>query len=615
MKLQFIFFSIKGVLLTLGVCFQHCFYTFETMKKLLLLLFVLHFVSYGQKADGLEICFEVQKSLKGFAADKEADDALDEILAVIGAAKNFYLIPCDEINNALALTYKGERFILYDKDFIDRINKATNDWSGKFILAHEVGHHINGHTRDFLIASVLDDQTKEKQREEELEADEFAGFIVAKLGAKYNQIKELINTISSEKDDRYSTHPNRSKRLEAIRKGFDKVKILTPKQEQIVVKTPKKEENKEVVVIEPDNNVIADEVDDKLNTGYEISLNKNNKFLNKITYTSDWDLYIPYNINQYIYNKTGKIISELLLYIIFLMVIVIYAFKSFKSSKPIKGLIASEVLFSTFIIIVACLLPYISNIYNNKKNKFITSYSSSEKYVSSNYNKITENKLNNALKSGWLYSNENISQHRTKIHKNYRSDIFLHSEGEEAVDNRIAINDIANRIDWVEKSMKKVYTPYTSTYQNRNKYFKDNNTLKTAYNLLSECTFNAIKGYSYQGMEYSKREIHLHAKENRYRTSQEYIRKYRKVLTPIFIKRTNDYCNLFDSFEQFSNFARGNYNLKRYWQKFVQQKSYFYVWGKPLLIKFTFLNILLIGLSFRFFLFVLMWAFKNISKS
>ena len=116
------------------------------MKKLFLLIYFLHFVSYGQKADGLEICFEVQQSLKGFAADKDADDALNDILAVIGAAKNFYLIPCDKINNALALTYKGERFILYDKDFINKINRATNDWSGKFILAHEVGHHINGHT-------------------------------------------------------------------------------------------------------------------------------------------------------------------------------------------------------------------------------------------------------------------------------------------------------------------------------------------------------------------------------------------------------------------------------------------------------------------------------------
>ena len=195
------------------------------MKKLFLLFFLLHFISYGQKAVGLEICFEYQKSLKGFSAEKDADDALNDILAVIGAAKNFYLIPCDEINNALALTYKGERYIMYDKDFIYKINKATNDWSGKFILAHEVGHHINGHTRDFLIASMLDDQTKEKQREEELEADVFAGFIVAKLGASYNQIKELMETITSEKDDKYSTHPNRTKRLEAIKRGFDNAQV------------------------------------------------------------------------------------------------------------------------------------------------------------------------------------------------------------------------------------------------------------------------------------------------------------------------------------------------------------------------------------------------------
>lgn len=191
------------------------------MKKLFLLFFVLHFVSYGQKADGLEICFEVQKSLKGFAADKEADDVLDEILAVIGAAKNFYLIPCNEINNALALTYKGQRYILYDKDFIYKMNKETSDWSGKFILAHEVGHHINGHTRDFLIASVLDDQTKEKQREEELEADYFAAFVLAKLGASLNEAKLAVSKLSN-KDDTRLTHPKRDKRILSIEKGWNK---------------------------------------------------------------------------------------------------------------------------------------------------------------------------------------------------------------------------------------------------------------------------------------------------------------------------------------------------------------------------------------------------------
>ena len=200
------------------------------MKNILYTFALLVYLSsFGQKADGLEICFEVQQSLKGFAAEKEANEALNDILAVIGAAKNFYLIPCDKINNALALTYKGERFILYDKDFIDKINRATNDWSGKFILAHEVGHHINGHTRDFLIASLVEGQTNEKQREEELEADEFAGFIVAKLGASYSQASELMDVISSENDDKYSTHPNKYKRLEAIKRGFDKVsKINKP---------------------------------------------------------------------------------------------------------------------------------------------------------------------------------------------------------------------------------------------------------------------------------------------------------------------------------------------------------------------------------------------------
>ncbi|MGB0480560.1 MAG: M48 family metalloprotease, partial [Flavobacteriaceae bacterium] len=195
------------------------------MKKLFLLLFAINFISHGQKSIGIELCLEYQNSIKSFSSNSLAENALDEILNVIGVAKNFYLIPCDDISNALAITFKGERYIIYDKDFINDINNSTSDWSGKFILAHEVGHHINGHTRDFLIASVLDDQTKEKQKEEELEADEFAGFIIAKLGASFYQIKELMDIIASENDDEYSTHPSRSKRIEAMKRGFNKARV------------------------------------------------------------------------------------------------------------------------------------------------------------------------------------------------------------------------------------------------------------------------------------------------------------------------------------------------------------------------------------------------------
>ena len=194
------------------------------MKKLLFILsFLVTFNLYSQN-DGLEICLQYQKSLKGFTTDKEAEDALNKILNVIGASRNFVLVPCDDINNALAITYKGERYILYDKDFIEQIEDVTNNWSGLFILAHEIGHHINGHTRDFLLAKVLDEQSKEKQREEELEADEFAGFIVANLGASQNDIIELFDVIGIKGDDSYSTHPSKDKRLLSAKKGFNKFK-------------------------------------------------------------------------------------------------------------------------------------------------------------------------------------------------------------------------------------------------------------------------------------------------------------------------------------------------------------------------------------------------------
>ena len=197
------------------------------MKKLLFILsFLIAFSSYSQNNDGIELCLQYQKSLKSFITDKEAEDALNKILNVIGASRNFLLVSCDEINNALAITFKGERYILYDKDFIDKIEDMTNDWSGLFILAHEIGHHINGHTRDFLLAKILDEQSKQKQREEELEADEFAGFVAAKLGAKYSDIENLIDLISSagDDDDSYSTHPNKKKRLFAIGTGFANAK-------------------------------------------------------------------------------------------------------------------------------------------------------------------------------------------------------------------------------------------------------------------------------------------------------------------------------------------------------------------------------------------------------
>ena len=191
------------------------------LKRIVVLLLFVQF-SFGQVKEGIELCIKYQNSFSAFTTEKEANEALDKILNVIGASKNFTLVPCDDISNALAVTFKGERFILFDGEFMRKITQLTNNWANLFILAHEVGHHINGHTRDFLLAPVLDDQSLADRRKEELEADEFASFIVSKLGASYAQIEETIDLIASNESDQYSTHPSYDKRIAAVKKGFDR---------------------------------------------------------------------------------------------------------------------------------------------------------------------------------------------------------------------------------------------------------------------------------------------------------------------------------------------------------------------------------------------------------
>jgi hypothetical protein len=194
------------------------------MKKLILLLLFIPLVSFGQdygnNSDALKLCTVLQTN--NFISDDEAEKALDRILSAIGASKRFVLQPCSNTNNAVAVSYKGIRYILYDRDFMDSLDYGDN-WSNLFILAHEVGHHINGHSLDLVLYAVdiVEAETLANQRQQELEADEFAGFILAKLGATLEQTSSGINLISSEKDDTYSTHPSKSKRLAAINLGFN----------------------------------------------------------------------------------------------------------------------------------------------------------------------------------------------------------------------------------------------------------------------------------------------------------------------------------------------------------------------------------------------------------
>ena len=169
-------------------------------------------LDYNNSQKAVEICTELKGS--SFMSNAEADEALSKILSVVGASKRFIVSPCEDINNAIALVDDGIRYIIYDPVFINSISNDSNYWSNMSILAHEVGHHINGHTLSFTISAT-------ENKIEELEADEFSGFVMAKLGATLDQATEAISAISQSGDDTYSSHPSRERRIRAITKGYN----------------------------------------------------------------------------------------------------------------------------------------------------------------------------------------------------------------------------------------------------------------------------------------------------------------------------------------------------------------------------------------------------------
>jgi len=171
--------------------------------------------------------------------DYYAEIALEKVLSKIDSPINFFLVPCDGIDNCMATTYKGLRYILYDKNFIKKV-AVLNDWASTSIFAHEVGHHILGHTINISMYSSddLPIHSLELSKTMELEADEFSGIILARLGAKIEDATIAVNNLINDYDDTNSTHPTKSKRINAITVGYKKGLDLSYK-----IKTLPKDKN------------------------------------------------------------------------------------------------------------------------------------------------------------------------------------------------------------------------------------------------------------------------------------------------------------------------------------------------------------------------------------
>jgi hypothetical protein len=135
---------------------------------------------------------------------------IQRIVDVSGLARNFE-IGAAHVPNAAAVTLGSTRYILYNPSFIDSITaKTRNRWAAAGILAHEVGHHLNGHTL----------QAGGSRPEIEREADYFSGFVLQKLGARLRDATAVMEILAPEVGS--PTHPAKKERLASITAGWSK---------------------------------------------------------------------------------------------------------------------------------------------------------------------------------------------------------------------------------------------------------------------------------------------------------------------------------------------------------------------------------------------------------
>lgn len=155
---------------------------------------------------------------RSYLADpnQEANEVLLKVVSVVGLRPNFTLESCNGIKNCIATIGTDRmRYIIYDKDFIHQLSDTSKtNWAFLSIFAHEVLHHLNGHT-------FSPNRDKSVRRSQELEADEWSGRICASLGATLEEAQMVMKELPDVIDENNSDHPSKAKRLAAIEEGYN----------------------------------------------------------------------------------------------------------------------------------------------------------------------------------------------------------------------------------------------------------------------------------------------------------------------------------------------------------------------------------------------------------
>ena len=164
-----------------------------------------------------------QDGRTNFTSVNEAAQISKEIIKASGMKANFDIRQA-KVPNAAAVLYGNKRYILYNPDFISKLTHATGTkWAAISVLAHEIGHHLNRKSTN----------GKTSLMATELEADEFSGYVLQKMGASLQEAQAAMKLLGNSRATR--THPAGSDRLASIAKGFETAGGSIEEEEEVIV--------------------------------------------------------------------------------------------------------------------------------------------------------------------------------------------------------------------------------------------------------------------------------------------------------------------------------------------------------------------------------------------
>ncbi len=155
------------------------------------------------------------KKYEEIIGNKDFNQLVFRVLKIVNFKENFSLKATNVHLAAALITNENgvkRRMIIYNPNLFYKENLRKGRFVINTIVAHEVAHHLLGHTL-----------TEEGSRPSiELEADRFAGFVSYALGSTLIEAQKAVLIYASMKSTK--THPARNARLIAIENGYMEAK-------------------------------------------------------------------------------------------------------------------------------------------------------------------------------------------------------------------------------------------------------------------------------------------------------------------------------------------------------------------------------------------------------